>query len=310
MGRREQWVHASSREGRTLGQRRRDHRSTATGAVAASALNGIRRPTLPYGFSPFEVGAEAEELEFRAADGVRLAGWWLDQPDSEIVVICAHGHRSSMADMLGIGPGLWRAGHSVFLFDFRSRGLSDDGPMSLAHREQLDLRAAVDLVTGRRPGARIAVVGFSMGASVALLCAADDPRIGFLVLDSPFASMRGVVAHALRSLHLPAKPLLPVASLMNRALHGYSYAHVRPVDVIAQIPPRPVLLLHGTEDSIVPFSEAELLVEAVGRDHVEFVPFDGADHCGGYFADRPGYIALVDDFLRRSLGAAAPGGAS
>ena len=33
----------------------------------------------------------------------------------------------------------------------------------------------------------------------------------------------------------------------------------------------------------------------------ELITFEGADHCGGYFADRPAYIALVEDFLRRAL---------
>lgn len=266
------------------------------GAVAGWIMNGTRRPALPYTFSPFEVGAVAEDVRFRASDGVCLAGWWFDQPDASLVVICVHGHGHGKAEMLGIGPGLWRAGFPVLLFDFRGNGASGDGPKSIAHYEQRDLRAAVDHVASRHPGARIAVVGFSMGASTALLTAATEPRIDILVLDSPFATLSGVVANKLRG----ARVLLPVVAAMNRLGYGYSLSDVRPIDVVADIAPRPLMLLHGTKDSIIPFAHAEALVKAAGARNVEFVAFPGADHCGGYFEDRPGYIARVADFLSRS----------
>lgn len=290
----------------------------AAGGLAgytASALNGPRRPWPDYAFTPFEVGVEAEDVRFTTADGVRLAGWWLDRPDSDLVVICAHGHRGNKSDLLGIGPGLWRAGHTVLLFDFRGCGDSGDGRQSVAHHEQTDLIAAIDLVAQRRPSATIAVIGFSMGASTAILTAATDPRLEILVLDSPFATMSDVVATAYRRYRLPPGALVPLADLATRARYGYTFGQVRPLDVIATLPPRPILLLHGSLDRIIPIAHAYQLAEAAGwRPHAashaddgspaaadgestELVVFNGVDHCGGYFEDRAGYIARVDAFL-------------
>ncbi|NLT29758.1 MAG: alpha/beta hydrolase, partial [Propionibacterium sp.] len=92
---------------------------------------------------------------------------------------------------------------------------------------------------------------------------------------------------------------LPVADAVNRVRYGYRFAQVRPIDVIGRIAPRPMLLLHGTDDRVIPYEHAHRLVEAAGPGAAELVTFDGVDHCGGYFTDRPGYIALVDEFLRR-----------
>lgn len=272
--------------------------AAAVGQHTAGYLNAPRRPWPDYGFTPFEVGVPAEDISFTAADGVRLAGWWLDQPPRphDVVVICAHGHRGGKADLLGIGPGLWRAGHSVLLFDFRGCGASGDGPQSLAHHEQRDLAAAIDVVAARRPGARIAVVGFSMGASTAILTAATDNRVDLLVLDSPFATMSEVVASAYRRHRLPPRMLLPIADLVTRARYGYWFGQVRPVDVIAALAPRPILLLHGEADRIIPVEHARALAAAAGPG-LDLVTFAGADHCGGYFLDRPGYIARVAGFL-------------
>lgn len=274
----------------------------ALAGFTAWTLNATRRPFPAYTFTPFEIGVPAEELAFAADDGVRLAGWWFDRPDAETVVICCHGHRGNKSDMLGIGPGLWKAGHAVMLFDFRGNGESEDGPQSLAHHEQRDLAAAVDLVAERHPGARIAVVGFSMGASVAILTAALDRRIEALVLDSPFATMSDVIAASYRRYRLPSEPILPVADLVNRLRYGYEFAAVRPIDAFGALAPRPILLLHGTEDRIIPYRHALDLAEAAGPGTCELVTFEGVDHCGGYFEDRQGYIDRVDSFLREALG--------
>ncbi len=264
--------------------------------LTAWTLNARPRPALPYTFTPFEVQVPAQDLRLTAADGVPVAGWLLPRPEATSVVICCHGHRGSKADMLGLGPGLWRAGHEVVLLDFRGCGESGDGPASLALYEQQDLRVVVDWVATHRPGRRISVVAFSMGAATAILAAADDPRVERLVLDSPFARMDDLVAANLRRRRLPAGPVLALADLVNRVGYGYRYAQVRPVEVVARLAPRPVLLLHATEDSVVPYRHALELLAASG-DGTELVTFEGLDHCGGYFADRPGYIARVAAFL-------------
>lgn len=269
----------------------------------AWSLNGPRRPWPDYAFTPFEVRADSEDVRFATADGVGLAGWWLDQPGSGTVVICAHGHRGTKSDMLGIGSGLWRAGHTVLLFDFRGNGDSDDGPQSLSHHEQADLRAAIDLAASRRPDARIVVVGFSMGASTAILEGATDPRVAAFVLDSPFSTMGEVVAANYRRYRLPSEPIVPLADLINRLRYGYSYAQVRPLDAAPALAPRPVLLIHGTDDRVIPYDHAVQLARAAGP-NCELVTFEGVDHCGAYFEDRQGYIDRVARFLDAAVGRA------
>ncbi|OYO22080.1 lysophospholipase [Enemella dayhoffiae] len=271
----------------------------AAGALAAARqISGPQRPELDYGFTPFEVGlAEAsEDVSFDAADRTRLAGWWLEHPGSERVVICCHGHRGNKADMLGIGPGLYRAGNSVLLFDFRGNGESADGPQSLAHYEQQDLDAAIDWVSRRRPDAEICLVGFSMGAAVSIMVAARDERVRRVVADSSFADMHGVISAAARSLRLPPVPLVMLADHATRLRYGYRFGEVQPVEVVDRIAPRPLLMFHGTEDTIIPIEHAHRLTAAAGQPS-ELRVVEGVGHCGAYFADRPGYIAEVAAFL-------------
>lgn len=264
--------------------------------VGAAKISGPQRPWPDYRFTPYEVGVPAEEVSLHTEDGTRLAGWWLDQPGSERIVVVSHGHRGNKSDMLGIGPGLWRAGNSVLLFDFRGNGDSEDGPQSLAHYEQSDLRAAIEYAARRRPDAALVLVGFSMGAAVSILVAARDDRVQAVVADSPFAEMRGVISHVIGKLRLPPFPLLWLTDRATRLRYGYGFAEVAPIDVVADLAPRPLLLLHGDEDGLIPVEHSQRLYRAAGEPK-QLRLFAGADHCGGYFQDRPAYIAAVADFL-------------
>ncbi|HWC09613.1 MAG TPA: alpha/beta hydrolase, partial [Acidimicrobiales bacterium] len=40
---------------------------------------------------------------------------------------------------------------------------------------------------------------------------------------------------------------------------------IRPLSMIAKIPPRPLLLVHGSDDETVPLDDARALVEAAGE---------------------------------------------
>jgi alpha-beta hydrolase superfamily lysophospholipase len=271
-------------------------------AYAAHIINGPRRRNPgEYAFTPWEVQVDHERISFQSEDGVTIRGWWFSRPESQRVVIGLHGHRGAKTDLLGIGSGLWRAGNNVLLFDFRGCGESDHGPQSLAHNEQRDARAAVRYAQARLPGANIGMIGYSMGASIAILVAAAEPAIKAVAADSPFATMRDVVADAYVRRRVPTRPILDLTDALTRWRYGYPFHAVRPIDVVGAIAPRPFLLMHGTADTVIPIRHAHQLYEAAG-DPKELVVYEGATHCGGYFADRPAYVGRVAAFFANAFG--------
>jgi alpha-beta hydrolase superfamily lysophospholipase len=254
-----------------------------------------------YTFTPWELGVPYEEISLRTPDGLNLRGWWLPRPESRSVVIGCHGHTSFKADLLGIGTRTWRAGHNVLLFDFRGRGESDPWPNTLVGREVQDLLTAVAYARERAPGAHIGTVGYSMGAAVSILAAAQEPAIAALVIDSPFAVASEVVAASMRQvMRFPPEPLLTIADALIERQHGYRLSRVRPIDVIGGLAPRPILFIHGTSDSAVPVSHAHRLFAAAGQPK-ELWLCEGAEHCGAYFADRNTYVARVTAFFDQYL---------
>jgi fermentation-respiration switch protein FrsA (DUF1100 family) len=217
------------------------------------------------------------------------------------VVIGSHGHSGSKDDLLGIGTSAWRAGFNVLLFDYRGRGDSDPWPHTLISREVDDLLAAVAYARARVDGSRIGVVGFSMGAAVAIMAAAREPAIAALVADSSFTAVADVVAYGVRrTLGIPPAPLVRAADEVLARRHGYRFTLARPIDVVSAIAPRPILIVHGADDSTVPVDQAHQLFAAAGQPKQLWVA-EGAEHCGGYFTDREGYCSRVNAFFAEHL---------
>ena len=273
-------------------------------AYTSYRLNAPRRRGMYDNFtiSPWEVQVPHEAVSFQTDDGLTLRGWWLPQPQSDRVIVGFTGHRGAKHELLGIGSGLWRAGNNVLLFDFRGRGDSDIAPLSLAHKELPDARAAIRYASERMPNGKVGVIGYSMGAAVALLVTAADPNIAAVVADSPFASIRDVLENAYKLRRLPPRFLLELSDVINRWRYGYQFEAVRPVDVVGQIAPRPLLVIHGTADSLIPAEQGQQVYDAAGEPKELWLVPD-AIHCGAYFVDRPAYVERVAAFFDRALSA-------
>jgi fermentation-respiration switch protein FrsA (DUF1100 family) len=270
-------------------------------AYTAHHISGRRRFHLyDYTFSPWEVQVEHETISFTTEDGVTIRGWWFARPGTRRVIIGCTGHRGTKADLLGIGSGLWRAGNNVLLFDYRGCGESDHALQSLAHHELRDARAAIHYAHERVADAQLGIIGYSMGAAVAIQVAAADPTIRAVVADSSFATMRDVVAHAFQRRRVPTRPTIELTDALTRLRYGYRFHAVRPLDLVSRIAPRPLLLIHGMADAITPAEHSRWLYEAAGKPK-ELWLLEDVPHCGAYFVDRPAYVARVADFFARAL---------
>lgn len=276
------------------------------GYYVAHVLTAPRRPGPQdhYVMTPFETGAEYEEVAFAPARGEHLVrGWWFPRPETERVIIGCHGYRGSKSELIGIASALWRAGFNVLLFDFHGHGADIGTPVTLGYRELQDFFGAVDYAYARVAGARVGVIGFSMGASVAIIGGARRPDVRSIVADSPFATHADVVAHNIeRVTHIPGRLIAEVADVFIGRRAGYHASDVAPEREVAALAPRPLLLIHGTADEVIPVAQARRVFAAAGEPK-ELWLGEGAPHCGTYFLDRPAYCERVSDFFARHLAA-------
>ena len=161
--------------------------------------------------------------------------------------------------------GLYRAGFSVLLFDFRYRGESEGDAQTLGAKESRDIQSAVDYLK-TRPDVNprlIGVQGNSLGAASAILAATETTEIQEVVAEIPFTSINDILCHSFeQEFGLPCFPVAQVTKWISEFRLGVDFDKVAPVEVIGEISPRPVLLIDNLNDHLFPSDSVELLYEA------------------------------------------------
>jgi fermentation-respiration switch protein FrsA (DUF1100 family) len=247
-----------------------------------------------------------ENVTVDATDGLPLHGWFVratpqnskgrpgvsgagDGNSSHPVVIYFPGnagHRGYRVLELDV---ISRLGADVYLFDYRGYGDNAGSPS-----EELlaaDARSVWQTVTGKRGAkpSQVVLLGESLGGGVATrlasdVCAAGTPP-GGVVLRSTFSSLVDVAAHHYW--------WLPVRTLLIDRFP--SAERIRSVTC-------PVLVIHGTADTIVPFACGERLFEAAPETSTEsvaktFAELPGAGHNDILYVARDAYRKSLRDFL-------------
>jgi uncharacterized protein len=275
--------------------------------VASSIVRpGRATPKDELNFSPFELGLPYEDVTFLPEVGDHyVRGWWLPREESRRVVIACTGYRAKRADLLGISAALWRAGNNVLLFDFHGHGTGLGEPVTLGYREVNDFLGALDYVRRRVPDARIGVIGYSMGAAIAIMGSARRPEVRAIVADSSFATHEDEIRYTMaQAVPAPAPLIALVARIADEFLFwraGYRHRDVEPLREIASIAPRPILIIHSTVDELISVEDAYRLYDAAGEPKELWIG-DGTSHCSVYFIDRQQYCRRVTAFFARYLG--------
>ena len=255
---------------------------------------------------PSQLGISWEDVTFPSrGDEVLLSGWYLPTTRDDRCIILIQGtdhHRDSPEiRALRLGRDLVNRGFSVLLFDFRARGKSGGRRSSEGDREQWDVHGAIDYVAGRGiPVERIGLLGFSLGAGVAILVASQEPRIPAVVSDSGFLDyMFDLQLLCCGPFRLPSWFRFFVAfsgSLFFKA----NFSKVRPAQVVDDID-QPILFIHGTSDPVVPVEESVALhnVSDNPKDRIWIVP--NAEHVNVYSKMPETYVERVSQFFQRHI---------
>jgi len=174
-----------------------------------------------------------------------------------------------------------RHGFAVLIFNFRGTGTSG-GNIDLLGWTQ-DLKTVINYISTLQSidNAYIALLGFSGGAAVSIYVAAQDSRISsvaacacpadfFLLTEADEAQT--YIDHfreigAIRDDDFPRS----TQDWMN------GFRKISPIDYVARIAPRPLLLIHSNDDGTVPISHAHRLYEKA-EEPKKLVELDGAGH--------------------------------
>lgn len=253
-----------------------------------SGCDGVFFWGLPHRF-PFADRLErrAVDVWFDSEDGTTLHGVWLDaRVEWKGTVVYCHGNDRNLTRHTIWCDFLPDLGYDVLLFDYRGFGRSE----GLPDREGViaDARAAIDLALRRDPD-RVVVWGHSLGGTPAIIASSERPEVKGVIAQSPFSDWRRIAHDSGGWL------LWPAVSLVVRDGDDA-------IDAVDRLGDRPLVLIHGDDDWVVPYSHSEDLRDAKTTGSVELITYEGAGHRSPIQATPERFRADIERSLERILG--------
>lgn len=250
------------------------------------------------------------ERTFDGVGGVRIVyDVWTPDTEPRGVVVLSHGLGEHARRYDHVAERFGQAGLVTYALDHRGHGRSGGKRVRVRSIDEYtgDFGTLVTIATGEHPGLKRIVLGHSMGGGIVFAWGVDHGGdFDLMVLSGPaVAAQAGVprgkllLGKAVGSL----LPDLPVEELDSNAIsrdpevvaaynadplvhHGKIPAGIAKalVTVGETMPQRarqltaPLLVVHGAQDTLVPASGSELLVDCVGSTDVHLKVYPGLYH--------------------------------
>lgn len=231
------------------------------------------------GGTPATIGLAYDDVRLTAADGVHLHAWFVPGRAQGPTLVFFHGNAGNISHRLEKLAILHGLGAAVLLLDYRGYGQSEGRPDEAGTYR--DAEAAYDWLARRSDQPAAAVLyGESLGGTVATDLAARR-AVGGLILESTPSSIVEVARH-----HFPVLPIDWFLSVRYDALSKIGRVSA------------PVLILHSTDDEIVPFAMAERLFDGA-RAPKRLVRLAGG-HNDNFLVSADAYRQALKEFLLRS----------
>jgi pimeloyl-ACP methyl ester carboxylesterase len=240
--------------------------------AANALLHPPRRPVTQQPRAPFEV------VEIDGA-GVRLKGWWFRAAAPKRgTIVYLHGVADSRGSGIGVAEHFVARGFDVIAYDSRAHGESGGDACTYGYYEKQDLGRVLDRVDAKP----VVLIGFSLGAAVALQAAAGDARIKAVIAVSSFSDLRTVGSE--RAPFFASRGNIAEAFQMAEREGKFRVDDVSPVAAAPRIA-APVLLVHGERDDETPAAHSQRIFAALPAPHRRLVVVQGAGHGNPLTAD-------------------------
>jgi alpha-beta hydrolase superfamily lysophospholipase len=224
------------------------------------------------------------------------------------VVVLAHGASEHSGRYGWTAERLGERGYATFALDHRGHGRSE-GARAYIDRianAVADVDQLIDRAAAAHPGVPLFLLGHSVGGCISLAYAVEhQDKLDGLLLSAPLAALEAaslverVAGHVLSRIapklgvididastvsrdpevvrDYDSDPLNHRGKLPARTVHELAGTVARFPEDVARLR-LPMLLMHGTDDRLVPIAGSEMVDERTGSEDKTFIRYEGLYH--------------------------------
>jgi acylglycerol lipase len=274
---------------------------------------------------------EHDEGKFTGAGGLELFWQRWAPPASRATIVLAHGASEHSGRYAWTAEQLAERGYTTFAIDHRGHGRSEGARAYIDRMENAvaDLDQLVDIARRESEGP-LFLLGHSMGGAVALAYTFEhEDKLDGLVLSAPLAALEAAslptrIAGQVLSLVAPRLGVYEIdSSLVSRDPEVVRAYDADPLNYRGKLPARtvselsktvsgfpervtrlrlPMLLMHGTADTLVPPHGTEMVNERAGSQDKTIIRYDGLYHEILNEPERDRVLADIADWLDARAG--------
>ncbi|MHA2250956.1 MAG: alpha/beta hydrolase [Candidatus Kariarchaeaceae archaeon] len=237
---------------------------------------------------PSNLPSHIQTLQFQISEEITIGGLCFIKDRNLPTLLMFHGNGETAMDYTNLYQLFFDCNLNLAVIDYRGYGFSSGRPYySSLFSDALPIYD--HFVTWMEENRFIDSV-FVMGRSLGSTCASEigrnnPPELKGIFFESAFASVYNLMTNLFGIRH---------ESITPQVLKEYSN-DTRMVNIT-----KPVLILHGTRDQLIPFSEAKLIQQALPEDtEATLVAIEGAGH-NDMFSHIIEYTTPLKEFVAKN----------
>ena len=258
-------------------------------------IRNFSKPSSRHANSPKDEGIIVEEVSIPTANHKKLFGWWLKDEEKAPTIILMHGWDRNVSRLIPYIKNLQGKGFNLLAFDSRHHGNSDPDNFSSMVKFAQDISASIDFIETKPTTEKdnVYLIGLSIGGAASIYAAGADSRIKKIVTIGAPSNPAQVMTMHMRKKHIP-KPIIWSAFKIMEFRIGKSFKEISACNNISKTKAK-VLLIHGTNDKVVPFLQANLILNAANKGQTELWAIKGKGHSNCHY--ETGFWDRIIEFL-------------
>ncbi len=242
---------------------------------------------------------QSERLYTQSFDGLRLAGSYYNNNNSDTTILLFHGYRSDgRFDFACAVKYYIEMGLNVLVVDQRANGESEGRLITFGIKERRDAVTWSNYINEKYCPKNIFLSGVSMGATTVMMAANLElpQNVRGIIADCGFTAAPDIikkVAH--QAFKINATPILPVLNLMCKLFGNFSLYETTTIKSLSESD-IPIFFIHGKKDGFVPCEMTEQSHKAARAEkHICLV--DEADHGISFLVDTDNIQKQISAFV-------------
>lgn len=236
----------------------------------------FHHPQIKHRSEPGDFDLNVKELFLETNNKKQIQVFLTTKKSDKPLIILLHGWANTSDKFYPLAKELIKKNWQLLFVNARNHGKSDPDSYSTMVKFIEDLNSVLRFVSASFSDRKIILIGHSLGAAANVYVSGRNQKIQALVSISSFSDLGNTMARSFLKKHMPQWVIKYILKYLEKEI-GLSIDELSPINNINSVL-QPILLLHGTNDKIVPVDECNKLYNKCVIKYTKQRIIEGANH--------------------------------